>query len=174
MFSTIFSTTLLTLTATVSADPDQQKRMPRVIATTYISFFDDQKSRTYLIIRSAEELARATDLPQKQALDELASQLGVQTIDFTKQMVVSIDYARGDGGSADKIELVGPEIKNNQLIIKWRYIPSDKFSLNLLYRHWTIITLIEKSDIDVSFEPSLPKSKLLAPQPKDRKTEPKP
>jgi hypothetical protein len=114
-----------------------------------------------LVIRSAEEAAKATNLPadgkgQAQASENLAKALKVEKIDWDRQMVVVVTAgAKPTGGY--RVEVLSARVKDGAMTVKWKLHMPMGFATQA-FTHPAEAILVEKFDGKATFDPPAPKA----------------
>ena len=120
------------------------------------------KDKTQLVIRSAAELVAAVPMYKDRdalpaavemaATADLAKELAVKDIDWTKQMVVVVsDGSKSSGGY--RVEVTGLEIKDKTMTVKWK-LHSPKGIATRAFTHPSEVVFVPKFAGKVVFDPA--------------------
>jgi hypothetical protein len=122
---------------------------------------DSDKKGVQLVFRSAAELVAATPfknldaeqkIVEKKATEELAKQFKVDTIDWTKQMVVVVSGGvKGTGGW--KIDILSVVTPGKGATVTWQLDP-PKGVATQAFTHPSVMVLVDRVDGEVRFSNS--------------------
>ncbi|MSQ94519.1 MAG: protease complex subunit PrcB family protein [Gemmataceae bacterium] len=141
----------VTLTAFCLFVPAQGKGELKVIAKTPARI-----AQGPVVIKSAEQLAKLQSTEADKASAQLAKMLKVESIDWTKQMVIVISGGtQRTGGYA--VEVKSLEVKEGKLIVNWKLNtpPPDAF-VTQAFTNPALTILVDRFVGDVVFEPKSP------------------
>jgi hypothetical protein len=115
------------------------------------------KDQQQLVIRSADELAKATGQPAAKAAEELAKAFRVESIDWKKQMVVvATGGTKRTGGYS--VEITDLKVKDGVLTVHWKLnTPKPGSPLTQAITHPAQAVLAERFDGKTVFDPPAPK-----------------
>jgi hypothetical protein len=131
----------------------------------------DKKGRQFAI-RSAAELVAATpfknlDAPQqvveKKATEELAKALKVDTIDWSKQMLVVVTGGVKPTGGW-QIDVLKVTVDGKNCVVSWQLNP-PKGVATQAFTHPAVVALVDRCDGEVKFVLAMEKSKAQPPPP---------
>lgn len=146
------------------APKEGEAKAPDIIARSPARIGVKGGEATQLVIRSAEDLAKAMGVEDMAKAAEMAAQqLKVKEIDFSKQMliVVSAGTKRTGGYS---VEVTGLEMKDKELVVKWKLnTPAPGRPVTQALTHPAQTILVEKFEGKVTFDPAPPKPDVKAP-----------
>jgi hypothetical protein len=115
------------------------------------------KEPQQLVIRSAEELAKAAGQPADKAAAELAKEFKVESIDWKKQMVVvATGGTKSTGGYS--VEITDLKVKDGVLTVHWKMnAPKPGSPVTRAITHPAQAALVERFDGKIVFDPPAPK-----------------
>jgi hypothetical protein len=115
------------------------------------------KDPQQLVIRSAEELAKATGQPADKAAEEMAKAFKVESIDWKKQMVVvATGGTKRTGGYS--VEVTDLKVMESTLTVHWKLnTPKPGSPVTQAITHPAQAVLVERFEGKVTFDPPAPK-----------------
>jgi hypothetical protein len=115
------------------------------------------KEPQQLVIRSADELAKATGQPADKVAVGLAKEFKVEAIDWKKQMVVvATGGTKSTGGYS--VEITDLKVKEGMLTVHWKLnTPKPGAVLPQAITHPAQAVLVERFDGKTVFDPPAPK-----------------
>ena len=104
-----------------------------------------------LVIRSAAQLDAA--LRKAESPADLARELKVKEIDWTKQMLVVVSGGTQRKGGY-RVEVTGVEVKDGTMTVRWKITPPKGLATNAL-THPAEVVLLPQTTGKVVFDPAL-------------------
>ena len=146
--------TTLTLAAGVEAEPADAKPTKIIARASWTHSPVDVKSpgkdKVQLVLRTAAELAVAVPMAEGRA--NLAKELKVKDIDWTKQMLVVVSGGTQRKGGF-RVEVTGLEMKGETLTVKWKITPPKGLATQAL-THPAEVVLVPAFAGKVVFDPA--------------------
>lgn len=135
-----------------------ESKSPTIIARSPIRMGVKGGEATQLVIRSAEELAKAMGIPEAdKAMSQAAQQLKVKEIDFKQQMIVVVSAGSKPTGGYS-VEVTGLEVKEKELVVKWKLnSPGPNSIVTQAFTHPAQTILVDRFEGKVTFDPVAPK-----------------
>lgn len=108
------------------------------------------------VIKSAEQLGKLQNMDADKASENLAKQLKVKSIDWTKQMVIVVSGGQQRTGGYS-IDVTSLNVKDGKLVVNWKLnSPKPGAIVIQVLTNPTLTILVDRFDGDVIFDPKAP------------------